>query len=292
MAFFRKKKTDNHMDTPDLTQGDITSQDDDFVKTRLHFLDDWDVAPKEKYVYQYHHTKLNKLKENQISIAAIKFLEIDEEMVVEALIQNALPKPLKFQDVDLIVVDEESNPVAKKKFSLEHLGELPPTTSTPFRFLFLKEDRISEAAPTDNWKILFQLNTPSANELLDLEQGWEEGLTSEKKAQLAGILEGLPKLGPEEVNISGVNIKFLENQSLEVMVLIRNGTMQNVQLEQIPLAVEDAAGDLVCRGQFKLAPLEIKPHTAKPWAFRFPEELIQKKQPDFNIWKIFVKEDN
>ncbi|MDP4086637.1 MAG: accessory Sec system S-layer assembly protein [Bacillota bacterium] len=286
MAFFRKKKIDNHVES----QEEIKNQEDDFVKTSLHFPEDWDVAPKEKYVFQYHHNKMAKLKNNQISIAAIKFLELDGEIVVEALIQNALPQPLKFQDVDLIIVDEENNPVAKKKFSLDHLGELPPATSTPFRFLFLNEDRLSNVSPADNWKILFQLKSPSTDETLDLEPGWEERLTPEKKAQLEGVLETLPKLGPEEVNIVGIDLKFHDNQSLEVIVLVRNGTSQHINLEQLPLSVEDTAGDLVCHGLFKLPPLQIKSNTAKPWAFVFPEDLILKKQPDFHNWRVFVKE--
>ncbi|MDR7000075.1 accessory Sec system S-layer assembly protein [Neobacillus niacini] len=289
MALFGKKKMDDSFPPAPVQQEEMV-QTDDTVRTKLHFSEEWDLTTKEKYVYQFYHRRLPQLKEGQLSITGIKFLEENGELIVEAFIRNTVPQALNLHEVDLIVFDENNQPTAKNRFSLDLLGEIPPFSCTPWRFVFLAEDRLSDAAVSEKWKILFELkNRPEEN--LDLDPAWEDRLTEDKKTQLEGMLERLPKVGPKEVNIVGVELKFLDNQSLEAVVLIRNGTSQEVQIGQLPLTVEDAAGDIVCQGQFNLPPLKVKPNSAKPWAFVYPAELILKNDADFSSWRIFVKEN-
>jgi accessory Sec system S-layer assembly protein len=292
MALFHKKEKENVSSPETMTSVESIQIEDGTVETSLHFPKDWDILPKERYIYQYHHQKLPKIKSGQVSIKGLKFLGLNGELVVEAFIQNALSKSLRFEKIDLLVVDEKEEPMAKKGFSFDDLVEFPPLSSTPWRFLFLKEDLISEATPSDNWKILFEVRNSSSEERLELEEAWENQLTSEQKEKLKETVKKLPKLGAEEVNFTGIGLRYLENQSLEVTVLLRNGTSRAIQLERLPLILEDANGDLVCKGQFELPPLQINPLTAKPWAFVFPMGLILKEQPDFSKWKILVQQDN
>lgn len=288
MALFRRKNIENHATEQTVEQQEITSFPDGAVETKLHFPENWEMATKERYIYQYHHRKLAKIKEGQLSIAGIGFYEVDGEIAVEALIQNAVPQPLRIQAVDLVLFDETNNLAARKRFSLDHLGELPPFTTTPWRFLFLAEDRLSDAPVSNQWKIQFELTTAANNEILDLDRGWEERLSSEKKLQLERLLAGLTQLGANEVNITGAEVKFLENDSMEVILLIRNGTSQELQLKKLPLVVEDAVGDIVCQGSFELPPLVVKPQRAKPWAFIFPASHVVKQDPDFSKWRVSV----
>jgi accessory Sec system S-layer assembly protein len=292
LALFRRKKIEDHTDEQPLKQEEMTPHPDGVVETKLHFPEHWEMTTKERYIFQYHHQKLAKIKAGQLSITGIGFIEVNGEIAVEALIQNAVPQSVKIQAVDLVLLDEMNNLAARKRFSLDHLGELPPFTTTPWRFLFLAEDRLSGAPVSNQWKIQFEVKTASNNEVLDLDQGWEERLSSEKKLQLERTLAGLPKLGANEVNLYGVEVKFLDNDSLEVILLIRNGTSQELQLKQLPLVVEDAAGDIVCQGRFELPPLRVKPLRARPWAFIFPADLIMKQDPDLSKWRVSVIQNN
>lgn len=294
MAIFSKKKDDNHSNLESVEQKDLDHPDepaDDTVETKMYYPDYWDLTTKDRYVYQYYHRKLPKLKKGQISISGMKFLEVDGEMVVEAFIRNTVPKAVKIQAVDLVVYDENDQLAAKKRFSLDQLGELPPFSCTPCRFLFLAEDRVSEAAVSDKWKILFEMKTDSKEEVLDLDPSWEEKITQENKHHFETLLKNLPPLGPKEVNLYGAELNFLDNQSLQAIILIRNGTSQNMRLDQLPLTVEDADGDIVCQGLFKLPPLTVKPRAAKPWVFVFPPDLTLKKEADLSKWRIVVKQN-
>ena len=289
MALFEKKETDAAAKQNTSAQIEETEAADT-VETTLHFPEQWDIPAKERYVYQFHHSRLPKLKANQLSISGYKFVEVNGNIEVEAFIRSTVDRPVQIEAVDLILFDETGQPAARKHDDWDELGELPPFSCTPWRFIFTQEDRLSDAAVNDKWQILFELKQ-KAEESLDLDPAWEERLTPEKKAHFENLLTKLPKLGPKEVNITGVELAFLENRSLEVIVLIRNGTEQEVQISQLPLTVEDATGEIVCQGQFTLPPLKVKPKGAKPWAFVYPAELIAKPDADFSKWKILVKQN-
>jgi accessory Sec system S-layer assembly protein len=287
-------RLENKENNEELRQNPIEQADEaavaDTVETTLHFPEQWDIPAKERYVYQFHHSRLPKLKANQLSISGYKFTEVDGKIEVEAFIRSTVDRPVQIEAVDLILFDETGQLAARKHDDWDELGELPPFSCIPWRFTFTKEDRLSDATVNDKWQVLFELKQ-KAEETLDLDPAWEERLTPEKKAHFENLLTKLPKLRPKEVNITGVELTFLENQSLEVIVLIRNGTEQEVQISQLPLIVEDATGEIVCQGQFTLPPLKVKPKGAKPWAFVYPAELIGKPDADFSKWKILVKQN-
>ena len=67
------------------------------------------------------------------------------------------------------------------------------------------------------------------------------------------------------------------NGPLHTTLLIRNGSEKNMKLEQLPLIVEDASGEVIAKGGFQFDNLEVKANTSKPWTFIFPKELLLKE---------------
>ena len=65
------------------------------------------------------------------------------------------------------------------------------------------------------------------------------------------------------MNFSGFQAKPQENGKLAISLFIRNGHSQHITLDQLPLEVTDATGDLVARGSFTLDSLEVKANTSK-----------------------------
>ena len=58
-------------------------------------------------------------------------------------------------------------------------------------------------------------------------------------------------------------------------------------LNNLPLIVEDASGEVIAKGGFKLDQLEVKANTSKPWTFIFPKELLLKENIDLSKWKVY-----
>lgn len=286
MIFKRKTKTTPNTEAlPDRKE----EQTNEEVKTTLSFHPDWDVSPQERYVYQFHHQQLPPLKPNQLSISGMKLIEYNDGFVVVAFLRSTLPKPVRFEQINLLLLDENGQAIAKRAFAMDSFGELPPMTARPWRFLFSAEDKLVDKIPQEGWKIAFELKQAPKREdhRLDLEASWEQSLSTQQREHLQKLIETLPPLSVGEINFMGLEAKLNEKRDLVITLLIRNGSDKHIQLEQIPLVVEDASGDIICKGVFQLEQFEVKANTSKPWTFIFPSTLLLKEDVDLTKWKVY-----
>ncbi|HZH62227.1 MAG TPA: accessory Sec system S-layer assembly protein [Metabacillus sp.] len=262
------------------------------VDTKLSIHPSWNITKQEQYIFQFHLNQLEPLKENQISIAGIKLEDFDELIYVTALIRNTLSKAIKFEMLDLLILDEEKKTVAKETFDMEEFGEMPPLSCRPWSFVFQKSNwqngQNQEPTSLKNWQIAFEVKKkPSEAHHLQLEPSWEENLSVERKDHLKQLVEKLPPLKLNEVNIMGLEAKMNEENNLVVTLLIRNGSLKNINIEQLPLLVEDASKEVVAKGVFSLNNLEVQANTSKPWTFVFPDQLLSNHKPDLSTWKVY-----
>lgn len=288
MAFFKKKEkvvADEKIETA--TAEEAISTESNAVHTTLVFNDAQEISKSDIYVLRFHHQQLPLLKPNQISISGIRLTRFEEDVIIDAFIRNTLEKAVRFEMVDLILLDENNQPLAKKTFDLSEMGDIPALSCVPWRFFFEEEDYLAESIPDEGWKIAFELKRQAAEHALDLAPSWEEQLSDEQRQHLEKVIAGLPKLKEDEVNFMGLEAVMQEEGSLAVTVLIRNGSQKSIKIEQLPLVVEDAEGDQVCQGGFALDDFEVKANTTKPWTFIFPAQLVVKPQPNLTHWKVY-----
>jgi SLAP domain-containing protein len=129
---------------------------DDTVRTVLIFHKGWDISKQEEYIYKFHHQRLSALKPNQISISGIKLTRVEDDVIIVAFLRNSIDKAIRFDIVDLLLVDGDGKLLAKKTFDLTELGEIPALSSMPWRFLFEEGDILAESIPDEGWKIAFE----------------------------------------------------------------------------------------------------------------------------------------
>lgn len=288
MAFFKKKeKAVAEEKIKTATAEEAISTEDDAVYTTLVFHEAQEFSKPETYVLRFHHQQLPSLKPNQISISGIRLTRFEEDVIVDAFIRNTLDRAVRFEMVDLILIDENGQPLAKKAFDLSEMGEIPALSCVPWRFFFEDEDYVAESIPDGGWKIAFELKRQATEHALDLAPSWDEQLSDKQREHLEKVVAGLPKLKEDEVNFMGLEAAMQEAGTLAVTVLIRNGSKKSIKIEQLPLVVEDADGDQVCQGGFALQDFEVKANTTKPWTFIFPEQLVVKKNPNLTRWKVY-----
>lgn len=255
------------------------------VTTSLSISPDWNLTKEQEYVLKFLSNDLQPLKPNQLSLAGIG---IEEELStgnwhVQAFLRSSLDREIKLGKVELLLLDSDQQPVAAQEFDLAQLGSLPPQSDRPWIFTFDKKNINIEDPTTLEWSLAFNVQSLAPHSL-DLEESWEQSLTPEQKKALENAVKNLPALKPREVNIIGFQSKFTETGDLAVSIFIRNGHTQHINLEQIPLEILDAKGQLVTKGSFKLDGFTVKANTSRPWTFIFPKNLIQIENPDLSRW--------
>ncbi|WP_064091882.1 accessory Sec system S-layer assembly protein [Rossellomorea aquimaris] len=286
-----RKNNDSNITSSEVPTNSSLEEENSTVKTSLIFHSDWEMSEQEKYVYKFKHAQLTPLKKNQISISGMKIYDYNEGFVTVAFIRNTLDKPIKFEEVDLLLLNENGQAFAKKRFDLTSLNDLQANSCMPWRFLFAKEDRLQDIPSTENWTIAFELKNKSSvqeEHSLELDKSWENTISTIQKEHLQTIVKQLPQLSQGELNLFGISAEFDAQKNLSITLLLRNGSNTIVNIEQLPIQLVDAKGDLVCKGGFKLNDFKVNPNTSKPWSFVFPDELVLKKNPDFSSWKVQI----
>lgn len=230
------------------------------------------IEDETRYVYQFMNNELPPLQPNQLSLSAIDIEEDEEGISVTAFVRNSLSKSVLLQDVVLLLLNEDRELLTKKEFILDDLGELPASSSRPWRFYFEREFLLTEELPKSGFQLAFDL-TKNVHRL-DLDPTWDAQLPEEQKEELNQIVASLPKLGQNEVNIHPLNAKVQDDGNLTVTIFLRNGSKQAINIETLPLEVINDNGELVARGSFNLPPLTVGPNSSKPWTFIFPSDLV------------------
>lgn len=288
-SFFKKTDkvgVDSAVNTKEIGESAEQSTSQELVKTKLSFHPDWNVPQEQQYVFRFLANDLEPLKPNHLSLAAIN-IEIDEwtgNWNVKAFLRSSLPKEIELEEVELLLIDKNDNVIGSKTFDLKELGTIPPESARPWVFTFEKEYLKTDELPEDGWKIAFNVISLRGHQL-DLDEAWEKQLPQDQKELLADIVKKLPKLGNNEVNLTGLQIILNEDQSIHASIFIRNGHFKAINLEQLPLEIIDANGKQVAKGTFKLDPvLTVQPNSTKPWTFIFPKELVDAEGADLSRW--------
>ncbi|MGX2961722.1 accessory Sec system S-layer assembly protein [Peribacillus sp. JNUCC 23] len=254
------------------------------VKTALFIHPAIEVNVEDKYYLQFLNNELPLLKENQVSLSGIDLVSDGANILVSAFIRNSLAKAIRFEKLPLLLLGENEEVLARNEFDLSQLGEIPAESSIPWKFSFPTSESTPADIPQSGWKIAFELKKPHT---LELEESWEKSLGEAEKDKLRDMINSLtpPKSG--EVNFMGLQAQQSPEGNLHITMLIRNGSDKSIKLEQIPLVVEDATGDVIAKGGFTLESFEVRNNTSKPWTFIFPKELVRKEELDLSSFKAY-----
>jgi accessory Sec system S-layer assembly protein len=286
LSFFKKSKksgADSTVSSEDLlNEATNASKDTEQVYTELSIHPSMNITQEQQYVLRFLNNDLPPLLPNQISLAGIELNQLTNAINVSAFVRNSLPRPINFQETDLLLIGPNGERLARKTFDLSQLGEIPAKSSRPWNFIFEGPYLLSSEIPSEGWKLAFEIKQKHR---LDLAESWEKGMSPEDKTKLEQLVEQIEPVKQGEINLYGLEAKLNEQKDLYITMLIRNGNTKTIQIEQIPLQIKDASGDIIAQGGFKLENFEVKGNTSKPWTFIFPHSLLQKEDIDLSRWE-------
>lgn len=257
---------------------------EELVTTTLSFHPNMEVSQEDRYYFQFLHNELPKLKPDQLALAGVELKQEGENWIVVAFVRNSLSKGIQLSPTVLRLIGPNGENFGSKVFDLGQLGPLPPKTSRPWQFGFHPSELNVDTLPKEGWTLAFEL-TPKHR--LDLDATWEQQLSQEDKDRLAAHVESLVPPRPGEVNLAGITGRIAEDGNMVITLFIRNGNHVDIHIEQLPLFIEDASGEVVAKGVFSLQDFYVKANTSKPWTFIFPKEMLTKEVIDLSKWRAY-----
>jgi len=264
------------------------ASEEETVYPELSFHPDWKLEQEDEYVYRFWNKELPPLKPNQFSIHGVDLKLMNGTLVVEAFVRNSLSRSINLKTMTILLLDQQGFPVARKWFDLKKVGTVPAKSSRPWTFTFEQQHRVtSDNNPlVQGWKLVIEPSQKHRRHSLDLEESLEQSLPAGEEEKLERYVESLQPPKPGEINFVSLKAEQKEG-ALHVALLIRNGSDRSINLPHLPLQVEDATGEVVAKGAFKLKHVEVKGNTSKPWTFVFPESMILSEKIDLSRWKAY-----
>ncbi|UFJ40075.1 accessory Sec system S-layer assembly protein [Brevibacillus humidisoli] len=262
------------------------------VETPLSLHPEWEqqLDTNQKYALMFMASELPPISRGNVSLAGIKIFPHDEGVEVTAFIRNGLPRPIRFDHMNLLLLFDDNKLFARQTFDLSAVGEIPANHARPWSFLFLREHFLITDVLLSNWKLAFELAQKKLvlPQQLELEESWIKALSEGQKQSLIQLAKRLPPLQPGEVNVQAVQLTRGDDESLRALLLFRNGSPKSLSFEKLPLVLLDAQGDKAAEGIFELQGLTVRTGTSKPWLFIFPQQSLCKDEPDLSRWKVIV----
>ncbi|QKS72386.1 accessory Sec system S-layer assembly protein [Paenalkalicoccus suaedae] len=298
LPFFNKKNKEklemegqeSTVSSNDILQTSDEEASNEKVEPTLSIHPSWNLPEEDMYSFRFLNNECPALEPNQLSLYGINVAKDDKEnYVFHAFVRHSVNRPIALSETTIVLLDKDEKIVGRKVVDLSELGELPAHSSRPWRFTFTAKDLFIDEVPAKGWTLAFQLKPSSRKHSLELTSTWKKSLATTEQKKLEEIVNKIEPPKPGEVNFLGLKAQLVEQTGeLHVTLLVRNGGEKAINLEQIPLQVEDAAGDIVATGGFKLNPkLEVKANTSTPWNFVFPASMITKENPDLSRWKAY-----
>ncbi|MGE6487611.1 SLAP domain-containing protein [Paenisporosarcina sp. NPDC076898] len=258
-------------------------------KTELDFNDSWELVSQEKYVFQFFHQQLTDLEANQIHIHGVKLYKTEKGMVITGLLRHSLAKNVMFDQVTLIVKNEKGIELAKKTFDMELFGELGPQKARPWKFAFEDEHvlvPLDEIEDQMAFELLFEHHEKVVrNFTLLLDENWEMSLSEEQKEFVSKVVSSLDPIKVNEVSVTGFHLNETP-ENVNIFLLVRNAFSQTLTIDNLPLQLFDARGDLISKLGFPIGKFQIPAHQARPISLSFSRENFLVDNPDFTSFTI------
>lgn len=258
-------------------------------KTEINFSNDWDISTQDKYIFQFFHQQLEDLEANQLHVHGVKLYKVESSIVVTAILRHSLPKKLLLEQVVLLVKNKDGKELAKKQFDMALFGELEPCTARPWKFLFEEADLLVPLDEIENemdFEMAFEYYEKVISDFeLYLDENWSNGLTVDQQGYVKNLVSSLEPIKVNEISIVGFHFEESE-QAVNIFIIIRNAFSQSLTIENLPIQLFDATGDIVCKLGFPIGEFQIASKQARPISLSFSKEVFQKENPDFSSWKI------
>jgi len=254
------------------------------LKTDLTFPPYFTKDERERYYLIEKHSYLSPMKKNHVQLVGIDLIKNRKnQIVVTAFIRSTIEKPIRLKQSTIFLLNQEFETIAHTEVDFKKLGVLKPNTSVPWTFIFPKNNLIqTEPFKNESWSLAFK---EKSSHRLDLSDMKEENISKSTKDQLEEIIKHSSP-NKNELSLIGLSAKRNEKRDLEVTMLIQNGTINNLEIKQLPLKIYDTLNEVVAQGTFQLADLIINANTSKPISLIFPNESLLKENIDLTSWSI------
>jgi len=253
------------------------------INIKLH-LNEYDRGVMSKFQKEFIIEELNELptlEDGQVAINGIYTFDMGDKIEVSVYLRNGSSKQINFHKVPLLIVNKKGEILARQVMDMKDFGILPAFSARPYKVHFDKTSLFVDTIPMDDWKMQFEQSISTVNTIKVEYEGFPGDEHRELEGTFTKFLDKLPLIKAGDVNIEVFKTLKCMDNTISIVLMIRNGCDTMIKLETLPIVVKDDEGEVVASGIFDIENIHVNSHKAKIYDFTITEDYIVKK--DFNI---------
>lgn len=231
------------------------------------------------------------LNNDCINISTIFFIKKENMMEVGIFIRNTLSKKVCLKPMRLVLKNESGKLISEQIVNFEEIGNLPSYSATPMivsfnlpkDFVYINEDYIVSFSQYEN------INAVDSMEV-DIED-IPLNLSYEMEQKMQNFKESLDILKKDQISISLFEAKRDTDGGIALNILIRNGYLQEIKLEELPITIVNYNNIIIFKHIFKEFDkiIKISPAKARFIDIKIDGSLLYNTVFDINRCKILFQ---
>lgn len=232
----------------------------------------------------------SSIKENEINIEVNYCLEKDSKLEIGCFIINTFSQKASLELVKLGLEDEKGDIILTQNINLKELGlidsnsAVPTTISFEIPKNFNSNKKYSVRFLTDRENKSIQ-TMPTILDNIPLDMSFEE------ERDIRDFFYKLSPVKVNEVSLTLYDAVITSDKGVEIRVLFRNGYNQEIEIERLPITIENFNGISICKHVFQDANSIVKvgPAKAKLVKFKIDKSKIYNTVFDLDRCKILFQ---
>ncbi len=263
------------------------------VRTELSLHPAWEqqLDAEKKYTLRFLQAELPEMAEGTLGVTGFSLMPQEDGINVAMFFRNGSAHTARFKNVTL-TIHLDDKPFARQRFDLTDLGAIPAHSSRPWEVFFPNESFLHDNFMFNRWKVVMTFGKREHvwPRHLDLDPEMEARMNERQKDRLEAIVNTLPSMKPDSVEITGFDIGKTEDGKLVASLLFRSALRELYSPQKLRIKITDAAGDVVASGSIDASKVQVRPGTSRPWMVVFPANSVKKPDADLSRWYLEVKE--
>ncbi|HZG16756.1 MAG TPA: SLAP domain-containing protein [Candidatus Bathyarchaeia archaeon] len=262
------------------------------VKTELSLHPLWEemLDSEKKYALRFLQADLPEMVVGTVGVTGFSLIPADGGITVAMFFRNGTVYPVRFKTITLSVYLDDRL-FARHTFNMEELGAIPSNTSRPWEVFFPADSFVSDNFAFSRWKVKLHVGKSVYQwpRELDLDPAMEAKMSDMQKNRLEYIMQVLPPIKKNTVEVTGFDIVRMKDGRLVVAMLFQNATDRVYSPKKLDITIKDPDGSVIAEGLIQTDKIHVRPGTSKPWIMVFPPELVKKPDTVLRHWALIVK---
>lgn len=247
---------------------------------------------KEKVLQEELNKIIGKsyIKENEINIEVNYCVEKNNKLEIGCFIINTFSQKASLELVKLGLEDEKGDIILTQNINLKKLGLIDSNSAIPTIILF---DMPKNFNTNKKYRVRFLTDKEkkSIQTRATILDNLPLNISFEEETNIRDFFDKLSPVKVDEVSLTLYDAVRTSDKGIEIRVLFRNGYDQEIEIERLPITIENFNGISICKCVFEdvNSIVKVGPAKAKLVKFKIDKSKIYNTVFDINRCKILFQ---